>query len=561
MTLRRKLSAAEQTQVDKQDQQQQTARELRDQVERFRNTFSLEALRDKLPLLFPTMIQISLPLHFRTLSEYTYPGWAILTNPEQLAVLSAFYVALHLIDFSPLRAELVLLTAITPNGPGQTPFDPVSLFLCCLLRWEKGLGWKQLAKFLAGPEGACWRRLFGFHEGCTPGGSTMRRFYHALGTALHTDLCPRFMELLHTAQLLLEHTTQPLIPSHRGLPLAVDGMLHEAHATMHCGQVTDTCYQSTSPEAPRPCPAREAGREGCDCTEAACAQACRFTTPRDPEARLIHYSGRNQEGQEDPSRARNVYGYRSYPQLLCDDELHVSWVAHTSLHPANADERVIFPTDYPHLRHRLPHIPIGEVVADAALGFKECLNLIYHTGAVAVITIRHDETDQNETLCKLRGYDKNGHPLCAHGYPLAFNGLDYRRLRACWVCRQICSRTPEPRPEDAECPFRDPQRPLGQVRHVGCAFVHPDGTRHERLARLYPYHSPLWDTHYDSRKNAVEGRNSQITRLGLKRMWCYGLTGATADITFADLLINLRTLGRLVQEATLLVTRGRATDT
>ncbi len=96
---------------------------------------------------------------------------------------------------------------------------------------------------------------------------------------------------------------------------------------------------------------------------------------------------------------------------------------------------------------------------------------------------------------------------------------------------------------------------------MGCAFVHPDGTRHERLARLYPYNSPLWDEHYDSRRNATEGRNSQITRLGLKRMWSYGLAGATADITFADLLINLRTLGRLVQEASLLLARRRAADT
>jgi hypothetical protein len=36
-------------------------------------------------------------------------------------------------------------------------------------------------------------------------------------------------------------------------------------------------------------------------------------------------------------------------------------------------------------------------------------------------------------------------------------------------------------------------------------------------------------------------------------MWSYGLAGATADITFADLLVNLRTLGRLVQQATPLV--------
>ena len=110
-----------------------------------------------------------------------------------------------------------------------------------------------------------------------------------------------------------------------------------------------------------------------------------------------------------------------------------------------------------------------------------------------------------------------------------------------------------PKLEDTACPFRDPQRPLGMVKHIQRAFIHPDGSRHERLARLYPYGSALWKAHYGPRKNAVEGRNSQLTRLGLKRVWSYGLHGATADITFADLLINLRTLGRLVQQATALV--------
>jgi hypothetical protein len=136
---------------------------------------------------------------------------------------------------------------------------------------------------------------------------------------------------------------------------------------------------------------------------------------------------------------------------------------------------------------------------------------------------------------------------------MSFNGVDYQRLRACWVCRQLCTRLPNASPEDALCPFRDPERPSGHTRHISRSFVHPDGTHHARLARLYPYGSECWKTHYGPRKNAVEGRNNQLTRLGLKRIWSYGLHGATADITFADLLINLRTLGRLVQHATVLV--------
>jgi hypothetical protein len=552
MTLRRKLSTEEQAEVETHEQREQTARELRAQVARLLDTFSLESLQERLPLRFPTRVPGSESLCFRALSWYTYPGWTILTDRKQLAVLNAFYVALHLVDFSSLRAELVTLTGIRLNAPGQTPFDPVSLFLCCLLRWEKGLGWKELAKTLAGPEGDCWRRLFGFRQGATPAASTMRTFFNALATVFETDLCPRFIELLHTADLLPELSTHPTTPPGQGLPLAVDGMLHEAHASMRCSKVTDTCYLPTTARQPRSCPARDAGKDGCDCTDSACVDACRLTTPRDPDARLIHYSGRNQEGKADPSRGRNVYGYRSYAQVLCDDELHLSWVAYTSLHSANRAELTIFPDDFSHLRQRLPFLSIGEVVADSALGYKDCLDPIYDAQAIPVVTIRRDEGDKNPDTCKLRGYDKNGHLLCTHGHPLSFNGVDYQRLRACWVCRQVCRRLPEANPEDQQCPFRDPDHPLGLVRHVGRAFLHPDGTHHARLARLYPYGSSLWKEHCDARKNAVEGRNSQTTRLGLKRIWSYGLAGATADIAFADLLINLRTLGRLVQEATLL---------
>ncbi|MFB0537841.1 MAG: hypothetical protein ACETWR_22980 [Anaerolineae bacterium] len=46
---------------------------------------------------------------------------------------------------------------------------------------------------------------------------------------------------------------------------------------------------------------------------------------------------------------------------------------------------------------------------------------------------------------------------------------------------------------------------------------------------------PLWDEYYHSRKNAAEGRNSQIARLGHEQAWSYGLAGAIAGITFAYL--------------------------
>jgi len=549
---RRELSSEEQAAADDQEKK---ARKLREAVERFTSTFSLKALTGKLPFRFPSPLDRSEPLRFRALSWYTYPGWRVLTDPEQLMSMTGFYVALHLIDFSTLRAELIALTDISLNAPGQTPYDPVSLFLCCLLRWHEGLGWKKLAKRLAGPQGGCWRRLFGFQDR-TPSASTMRTFYKALGPAFDTDLCPRFIALLHATGLLPEHNTHEATPSHRGLPLAVDGMLHDAHSTMRCSKVTDTCYQPSSPGGPRPCPAQEAGKRGCDCTDPHCAQACRRATPRDAEARFIHYAGRNQDGEEDPRRARDVYGYRSYPMVISDDALHTYWIAYTTVHPANTDERAIFPDAFAHLLSRLPQITFGELVSDSAISYAPCLNPIYNAGVIPTVDIRHHETDEDEDTCIARGYDQHGHPLCAHGYPMSFNGVDYTRLRACWVCHQVCADLPDSNPEDATCPFRDPNHPLGQIRHVKNAFIHPDGSRHERLARLYPFGSDLWKEHYASRRNATESRNGQIAQLGLKRIWSYGLDGATADVTFADLLINLRTLGRLVRHATLLDADG-----
>jgi len=534
-----------------QDEREKKAERLREAVERFKAVFSLKAILDKLPFRFPSPVDGSDSLRFRALSWYTYPGWCILADPEQLASMTGFYVALHLIDFSTLRAELIALTDISLNAPGQTPYDPVSLFLCCLLHWHEGLGWRKLAKRLAGPHGGGWRRLCGFHDR-TPSASTMRTFHKALGLAFDTDLCPRFVALLNATGLLPEHNTHHATPAHRGLPLSVDGMLHDAHSRMRCSKVTATCYQPTSPQDPRPCPAQEADKDGCDCTDPACAQACRRATPRDREARLIHYSGRNQDGEEDIRRARDVYGYRSYPMVILDDELHTYWIAYTTVHPANTDERVIFPNAFAHFRSRLPQITIGELVSDSAISCAPCLNPAYDAGIIPTVDIRRDQTDEDEDTCITRGYDEHGHPLCAHGYPMSFNGVDYDRLRACWVCRQVCADRPDPDPRDVSCPFRDPERPLGQTRHVKNAFVHPDGSRHERLARLYPFGSDLWKEHYASRRNATESRNGQIKRLGLGRIWSYGLDGATADLCFADLLINLRNLGRLVQQATLL---------
>ncbi len=106
---------------------------------------------------------------------------------------------------------------------------------------------------------------------------------------------------------------------------------------------------------------------------------------------IIHYSGRNQAGAEDPTRARNVHGYRSYALNLVDNDLHTYWVARSSTHPANTDERTILPADFARLGQRLLRLPISTVAADAA-GFAACLESIYHAGAIPVVDIRADDS-------------------------------------------------------------------------------------------------------------------------------------------------------------------------
>jgi hypothetical protein len=165
----------------------------------------------------------------------------------------------------------------------------VSLFLCVCLRRDLRCGWRRLAKLVAGEHGAGWRRLSGFRDGDTPSASGLRYFFTTVGPEVFEELCPLFTDMLRQTGLLPEHSTFPGDPPERGVTISHDIMLDEARSRMRCGQVTDTCYRP----APRPCPAQAEGREGCDCTDPACALACRWTTPLDPEARLIHYAGRN----------------------------------------------------------------------------------------------------------------------------------------------------------------------------------------------------------------------------------------------------------------------------
>jgi hypothetical protein len=511
-------------------------------------TFSLNAVHPRLPFLFPVPQTVPPSPKRRYRSGYRYPGYAGLADPAVRVNWSPFEACLRLVDFSPLR-DYLAQGYFAPSARGQTPFDPVSLLLCYLLRRFLKCGWSTLAQLLAGEHGAAWRRLFGFRDDQTPSESGLRYFRDTVGEAILEELVCLFIDLLHAQGVLPEHSTFPGDPPNRGVSISHDLMLHAARSAMGCAHVTDTCYQP----APRPCPAREAGQRGCACTDPACAEMCRRTTPRDREARLIHYDGHNKDADvaESADQGRDVYGYASNPDRLLDDRFACAWTLRTGLHAANADERSLFPDSFAALRRRFPRLKLGEVLADAALGYQNCLDPIWHAGALRMVDVRADKYDADPETQRRRGYNDKGHPLCAHGYVMRPNGHDYDRRRTKWCCDKVCltptadgpgQAPPQPVPE---CPYQADDHKHGQVVNVGRTL--PDGS--VRLAREIPYDSDAWHKRY-GRRNLSESRNGLIEHQGLKRLPSYGLSRGRKETALADLLENLETLGRLVLEAT-----------
>jgi hypothetical protein len=186
---------------------------------------------------------------------------------------------------------------------------------------------------------------------------------------------------------------------------------------------------------------------------------------------------------QDDSRGRDVYGYASNPDRLLDDRIACAWTIRTGLYPANADERELSPQSFARLQARFPYLDIGEMLADAALGYQCCLNPIWEAGALRMVDIRAHENDKDPAAQLRRGYNEKGHPLCIHGYQMSPNGHDYQRRRTKWICKKTCLKDPKrPTPD---CPYLAPEHKHGQVINVGRTL--PDGS--VRLAREVPYAS------------------------------------------------------------------------
>ena len=346
--------------------------------------FTLDHLRRKLPLVFPRDPELPPSPKPRYRSTYCYLGADDL-NEETVAVFSPFEISTRLFDYSSLE-PLLAAHIYMASAKGQVPFHPVSMYLLSLYRRERNLSRHEVLRVLRHPEeGQVLRRCAGFGEleqagDDFPGESGLRYFEKQLAPELQQEINALQIEALYQASLL---PTKLDAEEETKATLSFDGMLHQARSRLRCSSVKDGCYEA----APRPCPAREKGKQGCDCRDEDCAEACHYTTPRDPEARFIVYSGnkRAKTSPNTPVQPRNqrsrpgrmVYGFYSHAGQFLDDELATYWMLPAAFGPATCGDCSLFPTNFNYLETRFPWLKISEVIADAGIDKQGCLDLIW----------------------------------------------------------------------------------------------------------------------------------------------------------------------------------------
>jgi len=542
-------------------------------------SLSFPSLLEKLPLSLPVPPETppSPKRHYR--SQYTYLGCGDLLGPSVWPTLSLFDLALRLIDFSSLEAVLARIVYAS-SARGHVPFHPVSMFLLhswrILNKWHR----TEALRNLAAERYDDYRQRFGFIKGIYPTEGGLRHFEIMLGSDDGNDLIALSVELAHTIGVISQQAIQHGI-------FSVDGMIHDAASRMRCSSVDDACYEpAPSPDTSlrtasigaRKCRAKEEkGRKGCDCTETACAVVCKHATPRDPKARFVVYEGHNQSegpntpstpsGENTSSQGKPRYGYRTVCGHLIDWARRDSLVLARGQLGANAPEDKMAAELAEKVVGRYDWIQWEFAVADAGEGREPFLSTAYRLRLRRVVGLRSDKSDADKDGWAIRGYDDKGTPVCPFGYRLHPNGWDRERQRFKWCCRRTCEpryvtteakyrgeRETE-RPPQAEsagrtapdCPHRFDGDKHGLVRDVGRSF--PDGST--RLVRDLPYGSAFAKKLYARARNAAEERNSEFEDLGLKRMPVYGWERVQAMATVVDLWGNLKTIVRLIREATL----------
>ena len=284
---------------------------------------SLDGLRHRLPLHWPAPPDIPPSPKNAYRSHYVYLGWQDLEDPTTWEHLSDFDLLLRLIDFSPLRPVLAQRLGWT-SARGWTPFDPVSIFL--LHGWQITNQWNraQTLRNLRKPCYADYALRFGFEDHVFPTEGGLRYWLTALGQH-STNGDTVLVDEEHQIEVAIQYLNQLIAQSvtlilDAGLIspeawtkalICPDGMIHDAASRTRCSSVTDTCYLPTSPDTPRPCPAKEKGHQGCDCDTLECVSVCCRATPRDLQARFIWYEGSNQPSNSpnqrtDPEQRRQA---------------------------------------------------------------------------------------------------------------------------------------------------------------------------------------------------------------------------------------------------------------
>jgi hypothetical protein len=545
----------------------------------FVNQCSLWGLRGRLPLCWPTPPYVPPSPKLRYRSHYVYQGWDDLLAPAAWTHLSDFDLVLRLIDFSGLRPVLAQRLGWT-SARGWCPFDPVSMFL--LQGWQIVNGWSRTKTLenLSDPRYADYAALFGFEEGVYPTEGGMRYFLTALGchSEVEGDTVLVEREGKEPSEVAIQYLNQLLVGAvtlirEAGLlspeawnqaQVCPDGMLLHAASRLRCASVQESCYQPTSSDNPRPCPAKQKERQGCDCDTLACVEACRYATPRDAEARFVWYTGSNQPetspnrstdaAQEDQKKdGEPCYGYRSLPLLLADPNRRFHLPLLADFLSANEREEVPGTALLLQLSLFYPDLNLDAVAGDAGFGYEVFLHAVYTLGAKRVVDLRAHPTDKNKAEWPVRGYDDRGRPVCPFGYAFTANGFDASRQRYKWFCGQACLHGVEPRvllpgilyPPN-ECPYQGSPHPYGKILNLGERFANGS----IRLVRDLPVGSTAWKCLYHRARNASEARNATFEHWHLKRLPVYGGPRAKALVYLADTWATLTTLARLMREAT-----------
>jgi hypothetical protein len=554
-----------------------TAVETRAQDPTFVAQCSLTGLEDRLPLIWPIPPDIPPSPKKSYRSHYVYLGWDDLLDSTVWEYLSDFDLILRLVDFSPLRDMLAHLLGWT-SARGQTPFDPISIFL--LIGWQITNHWNraELLRQIRHPRNADYVQRFGIENDIFPTEGGLRYWLTAIGqhsTSEETVLVDeeRLIEIaiqrlnqliVPTVNLIVETGFLSLEAWLRAL-ICPDGMIHDAASRMRCSSVQDTCYQPTAPDKPRPCPAKEKDRQGCDCDTLTCALICCQAPPRDPRARSIWYEGSNQP-HNSPNRSTNSeqsrkgkgelrFGYRSLPLQLADPFRRFSVVLLDDFLSANQREENPAAALLRQLPLFYPSLCVDTVAGDAGFGYDVFLHTVYSClHARRAVDLRAHQSDKNKAEWHMRGYDDKGRPICTYAFAFTANGFDSKRQRHKWFCAQTCLNGGSPvfaipgvTYPPVECPHIESHHaPYGKIINVGERFEN----KSIRLVRDIPVGTPAWKRLYHRARNAVEGRNADFERWHLKRLPVYGSSRGKALIFLADVWLNLSTLARLVREAT-----------